>query len=355
MKKTLIIIGALLLSLVVFLAIVLHDKDMTEQELIDEMQTILQNKMEKDYESENVKRDAHPKCLGLLTANFKVEKDLPKQFKVGIFQPDATYKALIRISNASARIQSDKEKDFRGFAIKLLGVEGKRFTNDEAHSQDFLLMSHPTMPLGTAKLFRDAVYYAVEWNPLLLVAKLVFSGNANILKELKNGKHNDTSPLDINYWSTTPYQFGNKQVKYKIVPTSATKSKLPEQLTDDYLTQNMYSHLSNDSASFDFYVQEFENEENTPIENAGVEWKTPFIKLATITIPIQNIDTPERFNLAEQLFFSPANALEVHKPIGGLNRARIQIYTFLSKFRHEKNGQKMIEPNANMLNNLIKK
>ena len=50
----------------------------TEIELINEMQSILQNKMEKDYEKGNTKRDAHPKCLGLLKADFKV-LDLEKK------------------------------------------------------------------------------------------------------------------------------------------------------------------------------------------------------------------------------------------------------------------------------------
>ncbi len=55
----------------------------------------------------------------------------------------------------------------------------------------------------------------------------------------------------------------------------------------------------------------------------------------------------ERFELAEQLFFLPSNKLEVYKLIGGINRARIQIYKGLSKFRHERNHKKMIETTVN--------
>ncbi len=316
----------------------------TEQELINEMQSILQEKMEKDYKKGNTKRDAHPKCLGLLKANFKVLGNIPEELKVGVFKTEKIYKSLIRVSNASGRIQSDKKKDFRGFAIKLLGVEGERFTQDEKETQDFLLMTHPAMPLGTVKLFRDAVYYSIKWNPLVLVGKLLFSGNGSILKELKNGKHNDTSPLDINYWSTTPYQFGNEKVKYKIVPTSKVKSELPNPLTVDYLTANMAKHLQNDVATFDFYVQKFESEDKTPIEDAGKEWKTPFVKVAEIEIPTQEMNTKERFDWAEKLSFSPANSLETHKPLGGINRARNVIYKMLSEFRHKRDNIKLIEP-----------
>ena len=322
----------------------------TEDKLIFEMQSILQNKMEKDYESGKTKRDAHPKCLGLLKANFKVLKNIPEELKVGIFQTEKTYKSWIRSSNSSGKIQSDQKKDFRGFAIKLLGVSGERTNLDELETQDFLLMSHPTMPLGTVKLFRDAVYYSIKWNPLVLVLKLILSGRKDILKTLKNGKFYDTSPLDIKYWSTTPYQFGEEKVKYKIVPTSASKSTLPKVLTDDYLTVNMANHLEKEVATFDFYIQKFADELKTPIEDAGVEWKendSPFIKVAELEIPTQSLNIKERFELAEQLSFSPANSLKNHQPIGGINRARIKIYKMLSAYRHKRNNQKLIEPKLN--------
>ncbi len=324
----------------------------TEKELIEEMRSILQEKMKKDYEKGKIKRDAHPKDLGLLKAKFKVADDLPEHLQVGVFQAGKSYNSLIRFSNASGKVQSDKKKDFRGMAIKLIGVEGERFDQTEQSSQDFLLMSYPTMPLGTVKLFRDAVYYSIKYNPLVLILKFIFTGKGYILKELNSGKRFDTSPLDINYWSTTPYLFGDKQVKYKVIPTSATKSELPKNLTDDYLRDNMSSHLSNDVASFDFYIQEFIDEVATPIEDAGVEWHSPFVKLATIEIPRQTFDTAERKELAEQLSFSPANSLMVHQPIGGINRARNEIYKALSDFRHKENKQVKIEASEELFSQI---
>lgn len=326
----------------------------TENELITEMESILREKMEKDYQKGGTKRDAHPKTLGLLKANFKVLNDIPEALKVGLFKTGAVYKSWVRISNASGKIQSDKKKDFRGFAIKLLGVDGERFTTDEKHTQDFLLMSNVTMPLGTVKLFRDAVYYSIKWNPLVLVLKLLFSGRSDILKTLKNGKHNDTSPLDIKYWSTTPYKYADNKVKYKIVPTSKTQSTLPKNLTDDYLTTNMSSHLEKEVATFDFYIQTFISESKTPIENAGIEWKeSPFVKVAEIEIPKQQFATKERFRLAEAFSFSPANSLKVHQPIGGINRARIKIYEALSKFRHQRDTINLKEPKLEEYENTL--
>lgn len=328
----------------------------TERELILEMQTILQEKMERDYKKGATKRDAHPKSLGLVKANFRVLDNIPNDLKLGLFQKAASYKSWIRFSNASGRVQSDKQKDFRGFAIKLLGVDGDRFNSNELNTQDFLLMTHPTMPLGTVKLFRDAVYYSIKWNPIVLLFKLIFSGRIDILKTLKNGKFNDSSPLDINYWSTTPYQYADKKVKYKIVPNSKKRSALPTELTDNYLTENMDKHLKNESAGFDFYIQQYVDDIKTPIEDAGIEWReqdSPFIKVAEIDIPIQEFNTEYRADLGEQLSFSPANSLKAHQPIGGINRARNEIYSALSKFRHQRDSRELIEPKSEDFDNML--
>jgi hypothetical protein len=330
---------------------------MTEQALIDDMIAILKEKMEKDYARGSIKRDAHPKDLGLLKATFTVEKNIPKEAMIGVFATPKTYNCLIRLSNSSSSVQSDKEKDFRGMAIKLIGVAGERCNMQEKQTQDFVLLSNPTMPLGTVQLFRDAVYYTIKWNIVVLAAKFLWAGNKSVLLELQNSRKNDASSLDIRYWSTTPYQFGNTSVKYSIVPTTTTyKSTLPNPLTDTYLSDNNASHLKNSVASFDFLVQFFKSEHLTPTEHAGIEWKentSPFIKMATIHIPKQIIFTEERKVLAEILSFSPSNALKIHAPIGGLNRARAQVYEQLSAFRHSMNNKPLVEPNEAMFKALV--
>ncbi len=321
--------------------------NVSDSEMTQEIIAILRDSMARTNKAGKTKRGAHAKCHGLLKAEFVVHESIPSEMKVGIFSAPSVYPALIRLSNASASVQSDKTSDFRGFAMKLLGVEGDRSNLDEKQSEDFVLMSNPTMPLGTVKLFREAIYYAIKWHPLLLALRFVLTGHGAVLTALKAGKKFDTSMLDNNYWSTTPYAFGKRAVKYKVTPTSAFKSELPSPLTDGYIAANTSNHLQSHPASFDFYVQFFDSEATTPIEDAAVAWSertSPFVKLATINIPIQKIDIASRFELAEVMSFSPAHSLEVHRPLGGLNLARSEIYKSLSQFRHERNGSIAIEP-----------
>jgi hypothetical protein len=321
-----------------------------EERLIKDMEVILQEKMSKDYPAGLTKRDAHPKTLACLQAEFTVEPNIPSELKKGIFKFPQTYPAWIRISSSNGKIQSDKAKDLRGFAIKIMGVKGERFQtqNGEKGTQDFVLLSYPIMPLGTVKLFHDAVYYSIKWSPLVFVARLVVSGDFHIINELRKARQNQTSPLDIRYWSTTPYLCGTDHiVKYSLVPTSRIKSPLPPKLSDHYLTENMEKHLAANEASFDFMIQVQKNPSRMPVEDAGVEWsekESPFIKVATLRIPAQAFRTREREELAEDLSFSPAHSLIEHRPIGGINRARVEIYQYLSEFRHKQNNKPLIEP-----------
>lgn len=321
-----------------------------EERLSKDMEDLLQEKMSTDYPAGQTKRDAHPKNLACLQAEFIVEPNIPAELKKGIFEFPQTYSAWIRISSSSGKIQSDKVKDLRGFAIKIMGIKGERFQtqNEEKETQDFILISHPTMPLGTVKLFHDAVYYSIKWSPLVFFSRLVVSGKFHIINELRKARHNQTSPLDIRYWSTTPYLCGpDHSVKYSLVPTSLLKSSLPPMLTDHYLTENMEKHLAANEASFDFMMQVQKDPVRMPVEDAGVEWsekESPFIKVATLRIPPQAFRTQEREELAEDLSFSPAHSLIEHRPIGGINRARVEIYRHLSEFRYKQNNKHLIEP-----------
>jgi len=321
-----------------------------EDRLIKDMEVILQEKMSKDYPTGQTRRDAHPKNLAFLQAEFIVEPNIPAELKAGIFKLPQTYPAWIRISRASGKIQTDKAKDLRGFAIKIMGVQGERYKtqNEEKETQDFILISYPIMPLGTVKLFHDAVYYSIKWSPLVFLSRLVISGNFHIINELRKARQNQTSPLDIRYWSTTPYLYGTDiVVKYSIVPTSNMKSVLPSNLTDHYLTENMEKHLAAHEASFDFMIQVRKDPIRMPVEDAGMEWsekESPFIKVASLRIPSQAFRTREREELAEDLSFSPAHSLIEHRPIGGINRARVEIYQHLSEFRHKQNNKPLIEP-----------
>jgi hypothetical protein len=318
-----------------------------EEDLTRKITDILRRKMERDHPAGATKRDAHPKHVALVSAKFIVEPELPANLAVGVFATPKTYDAWVRLSNANGEPRSDAVKDIRGCAVKLLDVEGARIPeSDEATTQDFLMVSMPTMPLGNVTLFHDAIYYSIESSRLLFLAKMVLNGKFGMLATLSGAKTHPTSPVDIRYWSTTPYLLGSDQVvKYSVVPTSTRRSAMPGTPSDTYLSDNLQAHLADGDATFDFKVQLRTNAGEMPVEDAEVEWpetQSPFVKVATLVIPKQTFRSAERDSLAEALAFSPAHALAAHRPLGSINRARMKIYQSLSQFRQQRDQRKRV-------------
>ena len=78
---------------------------------------------------------------------------------------------------------------------------------------------------------------------------------------------------------------------------------------------------------------------SAPIENSAVEWKetdSPFVSVARLTIPAQDIDSPEgriTANLVEALSFDPWHAPVEFRPLGALMRARNAAYRVSTRSR----------------------
>jgi len=311
-------------------------RERREDALTTRIAATMRRKLAKDYPPAGTRRDAHPKHTGLLEGVFTVDPALPADLRVGLFAEARSYQAWVRTSSASDKPQSDAVRDVRGLAIKLLDVPGEKIPeSDEPQTQDFLLLSHPSMPLGTVRLFHDAIVYAARYSPLVFAAKMLLTGRSGVLKELDAARIRPSSPLEIRYWSTTPYRFGaDRVVKYSLLPTPGETSPLPAELPEDYLTRAMAQRLASRSVSFEFAVQF--RKEGMPVHDAAPRWDeavSPFVTVATLTIPAQDFRTEERDRLAEELRFSPAHALVEHRPIGPVNRARMRVYRENAEFR----------------------
>ena len=87
------------------------------------------------------------------------------------------------------------------------------------------------------------------------------------------------------------------------------------------------------------------------VENSQEEWlesDAPFYKVASILIPEQEFDTPDKNDKCENLSFNPWHALPEHRPLGAVNRVRKVIYPHISQTRHELNTVPVIEPTGNL-------
>jgi hypothetical protein len=304
-----------------------------EAALTSEFIEFLKDACTKRYPSGTMKRFNQGRQTAFVQAEFTVPDGLPEAHRVGLFALPRTCAAWIRFANAGS--DSDRERDIRGMSIQLSNVQDENLTPGAA-TQDFVLNSHPVMLAPTTRDFLELLR-ANEAGGVRRV--MYFLTHLNSARIGAAARQNPSCHLDIQYWSTTPYQFGpNRVVKYAVRPTSRRTSTKPGTLTDTYLTDAMRAHLDREEATFDFLVQFHVDDRRTPIEDPTVEWQTrdsPYHRVGVIRIPPQRFEDAERVNRGEQMMFNPWHCLMAHTPLGGMNRARREIYRAMADFRHQ--------------------
>ena len=303
--------------------------------------------MERDYAGSRTLRDAHPKMHGCVRGEL-VDRAEPAGAPAhrDLRAAPRTFPAWVRFSNQSGTVSPDSKGDIRGVAIKLMGVAGQKLemtgTDDTTH--DFILISDSRFVTKDVAQF-DGLVSALTGG--LVKIAWFFLTHPRAARNLWFSLKRFGNPLGIRYFSVVPYLLGRTAVKYSLIPGHALDARVPNDPSADYLREAMVQHLSARGAVFDFSVQLQADPDTMPIEDPGITWDetaSPFQKVATLTIASQVFDTPERREFGDNLSFNPWRCLPEHRPLGGISRARRQVYRALSTFRHERNAAPAVEP-----------
>lgn len=300
------------------------------------------------------RRDAHAKHHGCVHATFTIDEQLASEhpeLAVGLFAKARSYPAWIRLSNGAGKVGDDRKGDARGMAIKIMDVTGEKLLSDEAKTQDLLLINHPVFFVRNAADYVEFIEAVAKGSPRAFFIGLRNPFTWRIHEALIGRaiqKRKVTNPLAIRYWSMVPVKLGEKAIKYSARPcagqTFLTPPAGPDQLRG---AMSLQLGTSQRDVCFDFLVQTQTDARAMPIEDPTIEWserKSPFKKVATITIAPQAFESAEQMDFCENLSFTPWHALPEHEPLGGIQRARKTVYQTISTLRHELNGKKQAEP-----------
>jgi hypothetical protein len=128
------------------------------------------------------------------------------------------------------------------------------------------------------------------------------------------------------YFGTAPIKFGPYAVKFSIkaVGTTAKTIDRPEK-PDDFLREELAGRLRREDLVMDFKVQFYVDDASTPIEDTSVLWQTEPVAVARLRIPRVDLDDEPSRKLSRKvdaLSFSPWHAVEDHRPLGNIMRAR---------------------------------
>lgn len=126
-----------------------------EGETVDQMKQSFEHILDttsKDY-GHGV-RAVHAKAHGIIRGKLKVHDGLPPELAQGLFAKPGEYEAVGRISTNPGDILDDAIGLPRGFALKVIGVEGERLPGSEGDTtQDFVMANAPAFTAPTADAF----------------------------------------------------------------------------------------------------------------------------------------------------------------------------------------------------------
>lgn len=305
-------------------------------------------------------RGLHAKSVATVKAELEVLAGLPEPARAGLFEKPGSYRAYVRFSNGAGVRQPDSKGDVRGVAIKVLGVPGKKVIPglEQATTQDFLLIHTPATPFRNADEFVGVVL-AVAGNPLLTLPRIVaIFGPTRAFQVLRRfARSTSTPPVSVattRYFSAVPIRCGAYAVHYALEPEAKADSALAGS-GPDYLGEELAQRLRRAPLAYNLRLQFYADETRTPIEDASVEWQeadAPFVTVARLTLPTQDLAAPAARALSEfieTLSFDPWHALEAHRPLGNIMRARNQAYRLSTEERKaapEPEGSQWAEPSV---------
>ena len=311
-------------------------------------------------------RASHAKSSACVIGELRISDGLPAELAQGLFARAGAFPVAVRFAQGPGETLGDRVSTHRGMAIKVFGVEGEKLSGHSADTQDFVLASGPTFPSGTAHGFlRDGSVIGKSAG-LPEGAKSAVSSLARNLNKVLNavGKpsamadffgHPFSHPLNDSYFSQAPMRWGDYVAKVAAFPATAVQAALKDWQLDPHTDEDGFRHAATaffgeHDVVFELRAQLWTNADTQPIEDASVEWPaqdSEYRTIATITLPRQQAYGPDRVRFFDEaMTFRPAHSLAAHRPLGGVMRARLQVYRALSAFRHRENGVAEANPSS---------
>lgn len=306
-------------------------------------------------------RLSHVQTLGALKGELTVRSGLAPELAQGAFAAPRTYSVVARLSHLPGEdLDNRGVSSPRGLAIKLFGVAGEPIAGHEGGTQDFVLETAPVFNAADPHGFLLAISTAMAAGPLPQPVKATVSAaalTANRTLELVGLAsanldvfgHPRLHPLSELYYSQAPMRWGDHVAKLAALPARA-QADLPFRADSAHaLARACADHIAEHGAEWTLAAQLRTDADAMPVENARTEWPeelSPYRPVASLRFPPQDASSPPRVRDVDALSFSPAHALELHRPLGGIMRARLALYTLLGRERRAQAGLPTTEPTS---------
>jgi hypothetical protein len=297
-----------------------------------------------DFQKKRIEQGEKPaeravfrKQHGVAKGKLSIVDTCPAKFRVGLWA-GGPYDAWMRWSSDAPPSVPDQKNNTLGFAIKLFSVKGPTLATDNplASTADLIFQNSDIFFVDNV---REMCAISSDFDSF--VADHLRS--TQILNEMAKVEE---SLVTARYSSTLPYALGGSIVKYRLVAAEPVEGSEPG-TSPNYLAEDLKRRLQAGAISFLIEAQSFVDDSVTPIDRATERWEettSPFVAVARLDIPAQDIDQPGQAAYGEGLAFSPWRTLHENRPLGSIADARRIAYPASAAVRRSLNGQSMQEP-----------
>ena len=312
-------------------------------------------------------RVSHAKAHGLAVGQLTILDNLGREYAQGLFATPRSYDVLVRLAHVPGELLDDRRVSTpRGMAIKVLGAQGPRVPeHDGGDTHDLVLDTGESFPAPNAGAFLAVISTLAAATPAPELVKAAVSDVSLATNRVLNAVglnsanldffgHPPRHPLAETYYSQAAIRHGDYVAKLRVRPISpALESLADEHLSieeEDGLRRAVTATLAEAPAEYEVAVQLCTDLERMPVENANKVWdqdESPYVAVARLSLPAQNAYSEARRRFVEErVSFSPAHALEAHRPLGSIMRARLYVYPRLSEERMQLNSAELVEPRS---------
>jgi len=352
--------------------------EQTLQQVLDDMKQHMRGSVKTEGIGLMV-RNAHAKGYGLARAEFEIVSGLPNEYAQGIYAKPGRHEALVRFSNGTNHVGSDRFLGpITGIGVKVFGIEGKTLLEDEpdSHTFDYALINHPVFFVNTLAhyVFIQSLFADLGLAPPAnLTPEQRQAGLHRILYNFVTGKGTlapeqwaweelgaflrlaQTKPVNLllsTYWTMGAVRHGDYVAKVRVAPVQSFADRVEQRALDLTSAEQVFrpalvAELRERAYEFDVQVQLSTDLIQMPVEKTTVVWPeslSPFVTVAKLRLPQQDIGGEENFERMDKTSMSPWRVTEQHRPLGNIMRSRKEVYRQSSILRHEANQQERKEP-----------
>ena len=302
-------------------------------------------------------RGAHAKAFGLVKAEVEIVDGVPAEYAQGIYSVPGRHGALIRFSSTSGHLGPDAQLGpGLGCAIKIFDVDGPKLVEDEPDSRtfDLVLKNNPIFISNTAKHYLFIQEIGNDVHDYLARGP---AGFHELLTDLLTGKGTlpqsdwawdellafvrigdaDTGTQSaaqhvLEAWArcvtgTTWRRFVSRRPRRMSGTRSTTSSTSPAARTSS--ARPWWTSCGREPSISISKSSSARISTAMPVNVLTVEWsetRSPFVTVARVRLPRQDISGPENFEKGDALAFNQWRVTSDHRPLGEIMNVR-RIYS----------------------------